>query len=294
MGNSIPNTLKIEKAEELEVKVFDAQGVEHDITDAFRSITGSTTPAAFTNEIELQAANTQIKIGFLATSKNMVFGLDPSVVNQLVALANTRLAGGIINVVSQHLSEQGAETEQCFIGEPETLVLGEDDIDAQAKAMTIEGKVTSLDLGAGWVDTGYIEIGVRPKASMNRRNAGIFLIALNSPTKTQVHLQDFTGGGRSGGVIEIPKDSDFQYKVTLTPSDSIGGTAELEVWVGGVSQGTATLAYGYESTWEENVPGSLAEDYSVSRLFYSIIADRRGVADVTYSAEVGEVIARAE
>ena len=294
MGNNIPNTLKIEKDDGLEVKVFDAQGVEHDITDAFRSIVGSTTPAAFTNAIELQSANTKVTIDFQAISKSMVFGIDTSVVNQLVALENTRLAGGIISVISQHLCELGAETEECFNGEPETLVLGEDTLNAQVKAIVIEGEVKSLDLGAGWVDTAYIEIGVRPKATMNKRNAGIFLIALNSPTKTQVHLQDFTGGGRSGGVIEIPKNSDFQYKITLTPDDSIGGTAELEVWVGGESQGTATLPYGYASTWEENVEGALDEDFSLARLFYSIIADRRGVGGVTYTAEVGEVVARAD
>ena len=84
MGN---NTLVIEKGEELEVKVIDGDGVEHDITAAFRSIAGSTTPAAVTNSITLQDADTNIAIDFQATSKSMEFGLDPSVVKQLVALA---------------------------------------------------------------------------------------------------------------------------------------------------------------------------------------------------------------
>ena len=57
---------RIEKnAQGLEVKVHDGDGVEHDITAAFRSITGSTSPA---------------------TGK-MTFGLDPSMVKRLVALA---------------------------------------------------------------------------------------------------------------------------------------------------------------------------------------------------------------
>lgn len=81
------NKLTIEKNVDLEVKVFDGDGVEHDITAAFRSITGSTSPGAVSNTVELQAANTNIAIAFIATDKDMVFGLDPSVVKQLVALA---------------------------------------------------------------------------------------------------------------------------------------------------------------------------------------------------------------
>ena len=80
------NILKIEKNEDLEVKVFDGEGVEHDITAAFRSITGSTTPAAVTNTVNAQDGNTGVAIDFQATSKNMEFGLDPSVVKQLIAL----------------------------------------------------------------------------------------------------------------------------------------------------------------------------------------------------------------
>ena len=81
------NKLTIEKNEGLEVKVHDAEGVEHDITTAFRSIMGSTSPAAVTNKLTLQAADTNIEIVFTATDKDMTFGLDPSVVKQLVALA---------------------------------------------------------------------------------------------------------------------------------------------------------------------------------------------------------------
>ena len=46
-----------------------------------------TTPAAVTNTVKAQSGNTDVLIDFQATSKNMEFGLDPSVVKQLVALA---------------------------------------------------------------------------------------------------------------------------------------------------------------------------------------------------------------
>jgi len=81
------NKLVIEKNDEgLEVKVYDGEGAAHDITAAFRSIAGSTTPAAVTNQVKAQSGNTDVAIDFTATSKNMEFGLDPSVVKQLVAL----------------------------------------------------------------------------------------------------------------------------------------------------------------------------------------------------------------
>jgi len=80
------NKLVIERNEALEVKVYDGDGVAHDITPAFRSIAGSTTPAAMTNQVKAQNGNTDVSIDFTATSKNMEFGLDPTVVKQLVAL----------------------------------------------------------------------------------------------------------------------------------------------------------------------------------------------------------------
>ena len=80
------NKLVIEKNEGLEVKVYDGDGVAHVITPAFRSIAGSTTPAAVANIIKAQSGDTAVSVDFVATSKNMEFGLDPSVVKQLVAL----------------------------------------------------------------------------------------------------------------------------------------------------------------------------------------------------------------
>ena len=81
-----PNTLVIEKNEGLEVKVIDGDGVSHDITPVFRSIAGSTTPASVTNQVKAQSGDTDVALDFVATSKNMEFGLDPTVVKQLVAL----------------------------------------------------------------------------------------------------------------------------------------------------------------------------------------------------------------
>lgn len=81
------NKLLIEKDAELEVKVFDGEGVEHDITAAFRSIAGTTSPSAVSNTVTMQDGSTSIEIGFTATDKEMIFGLDPAVVRQLVALA---------------------------------------------------------------------------------------------------------------------------------------------------------------------------------------------------------------
>ena len=80
------NKLVIEKNEALEVKVYDGDGVGHDITPAFRSIAGSTTPAAVANTITAQDGDTTVSLDFTATSKNMEFGLAPSVGKQLVAL----------------------------------------------------------------------------------------------------------------------------------------------------------------------------------------------------------------
>lgn len=118
------------------------------------------------------------------------------------------------------------------MSEPETLVLDDMPFDAQTAPVTLEGEVSALDLGNGWADTAYVEIGVRPESTKNERNAGVYLIAFNvGGVETRINLQDYSGNGQSGGVISIDKDSDFSYKMTLTPSGSTGGTATLEVWV---------------------------------------------------------------
>jgi len=81
------NKLVIEKNEQgLEVKVYDRDGVVHDITPAFRSITGTTTPAGVSHAVKAQSGDTDVSIDFKATSTNMEYGLDPTVVKQLIAL----------------------------------------------------------------------------------------------------------------------------------------------------------------------------------------------------------------
>jgi len=82
------NKLVIEKNEDLEVKVYDGDGVGHDITSVFRSISGTTSPSAVTNTVAAQSGGASISIDFKATSKEMEFGLDDAVVKQLVALAD--------------------------------------------------------------------------------------------------------------------------------------------------------------------------------------------------------------
>ena len=211
-----------------------------------------------------------------------------------VSANGTTFAGSTIEVTSQTPPSTEPLDEADFDAEPHTTVVDEVPFDAQTGPVIIEGEVSDLGLGAGWVDTAYLEIGLRPEATKDAsdRNAGVYLIAYTAyeGKGTEIHLQDYTGMGYSLGVINLPViNTGFRYKITLEPSVDFGGTATLEVWVGGASQGTATLAYGYASTWEENVAGELNEDFSNARLFYSIIADRRGVAGETYSATVGNI-----
>lgn len=207
------------------------------------------------------------------------------------AVIGFNLKGGSVNVISKHLCELGEENEEAFNGEPETLMLGNTFFDAQNSPVVIEGVISNLNLGTIWPDTAYIEIGIRPEATKNTKNAGIFLIAFAAGGGIiKFHLQDYTGGGRDGGIISIDSAgvNNYRYRIILTPSD-IGGTAKLEVWADEVSKGTATLRYGYASTWQEAVAGDFNEDFSHAYLFYSIIADRRGVAEETYTATVGDI-----
>ena len=83
------NELKVEKpvGGELSVKVVDGDGVSHDITAKFRSISGSTTPAQFSNSFQAQDDGTAVTINFNALGKELSFNLDAPTVRQLVALA---------------------------------------------------------------------------------------------------------------------------------------------------------------------------------------------------------------
>lgn len=85
------NQLKVEKQPEgeLEVTVIDGEGVTHDITEAFRQISGATTASGgFTNRIQVQDDVTAITIDFTALGKDMTFDLPEATVRQLVAVAS--------------------------------------------------------------------------------------------------------------------------------------------------------------------------------------------------------------
>ena len=86
------NQLKVEKQEgmDLEVTVIDGDGVSHDISQAFRRISGATTQAGqFTNNIQLQDDKTAVSIDFTALGKEMIFDIPAATVRQLVAVATS-------------------------------------------------------------------------------------------------------------------------------------------------------------------------------------------------------------
>jgi len=83
------NVLKIQKnGAATEVKIYDGDGVAHDITSKFRGITGSTTPAAVTNCFQGQADGTAVKVDFQALGKEMEFTLTAIAAKQICALAD--------------------------------------------------------------------------------------------------------------------------------------------------------------------------------------------------------------
>jgi len=200
------------------------------------------------------------------------------------------MAGGTIEVTSIELT---GTPEENFDDEPETLVLDDEVFDAQSKPVTITGTLSDLVLGAGWVDTAYVEIGVRPAATKDDRNSGVYMIFFaHLDGDYFVHLQDYTGHNNIEG-FHVAKDlAPFSYTITLTPTGDVGGTADLVLYDknGDEVERNEGIEYGYSSTWEENIPVEPAdEDFSEAYLFYSIIADRRGTAGITYSATVGDV-----
>lgn len=200
---------------------------------------------------------------------------------------------GVTSITPVVLDElDDLQKEAAFDAEPETLVLDDVAFDAQSGPVTIEGTISDLNLGAGWVDTAYVEIGVRPEATKGKRNAGIYMIFLSASADNYlVHLQDYTGHGNTLGFTVAKNLAPFTYKITLTPTDSTGGTADLVLYDKdrnevGTNEG---VAYGCSSTWVEAVPGEFNEDFSKAHLFYSIIADRRGTGGISYSATVGDI-----
>jgi len=150
--------------------------------------------------------------------------------------------GGSTITVNSLTDPYETQTEEAFDNEPHTTVVDDVVFDAQSSSqVVIEGAVSGLVLGAGWLDTVYVEIGLRPVETMNERNAGVYLIAYNAfeGAGTEIHLQDYTGMGYSLGVINLPAiNTGFRYKITLYPSGDTGGTATLEVWVDEDLKGT--------------------------------------------------------
>jgi len=210
------------------------------------------------------------------------------------------MPGNTVSVRS--VNTTGMTPQQAFEAEPETLVLDDHmavPFDAQTNTVTIEGNISALSLGLGWPDTAYVEIGVRPESTKYERNAGVYMIFFSKDNKTyEVHLQDYTGQRPDADqIITLKRGMEpYTYKITLTPDEigGIGGTATLEVWDNETGYGPVYLDYGYESTWEENVPGNFTEDFSDASLFFSIIADRRGVPYKTYRATVGDITTDSE
>ncbi len=81
-------TVIIEKeAAVITVTVFDAAGKKYNLTAQFRQITGTTTPSAFENQLQLQDDGAFFNFVFTAIAKRLVYTLEPSVIKQLVAMA---------------------------------------------------------------------------------------------------------------------------------------------------------------------------------------------------------------
>lgn len=202
------------------------------------------------------------------------------------------MKGNDIEVQSNHSCDQRSEDEDCFKSEPETLTVDDVAFDAQSNPVTIEGEISALTLGTGWPNTAYVEIGVRPEDTMYERNAGVYMIFFSEGDTFQAHLQDYTGQKTDGQIITAIEKAKgpYTYKITLTPNPNIGGNATLEIEDNeGTSYGPVTSKYGYASIWQESVAGERNEKFSNAHLFYSIIADRRGVAGETYKTKVGDV-----
>ncbi|MBA7602953.1 hypothetical protein ES703_10049 [subsurface metagenome] len=175
---------------------------------------------------------------------------------------------------------------------PQETVLDDVAFNAQSGLVTIEGTIFDLDVASGgWPDTAYLEIGVRPEATKEETNAGVYMIVFASSQSgiLAIHLQDY-GGQRPPcppwpAYIDTEKAKEgVRYKITLIPSSDFGGTAYLELWDADETYYEApSLEYGYSDA------NTLDEDFSTAHLFYSIMADATGVPDITYSATVGDI-----
>lgn len=205
----------------------------------------------------------------------------------------------LVSVVSAqefHAMEGSSVSVTSEVGAwPQETVLDDAIFDAQSGPVAIGGTIFDLYLASGgWPDTAYLEIGVRPEATKEVTNAGVYMIVLASQTEgiLAIHLQDY-GGQRPPcppwpAYIDAEKAKErIDYRIILVPyKDGLGGTAYLELWdVDGTRYEAPSLEYGY-STKGADIPD---EDLSTAHLFYSIMADATGKPDITYSATVGDI-----
>jgi len=177
-------------------------------------------------------------------------------------------------------------------------------IDAQNYGTVITGSISNLDLGTAWPDTAYLEIGLRPEATKEVTNAGIYMIvfASSNPDRLVFHMQDYTGH-RPGGFgsesicvyVDKEKAQRIDYKITLIPStDGKGGKAYFEIWDAEGSYydgGLEYVEYGY-STGEKADAKELDEDFSEAYVFYDFFCvpeEEGGVAGKEFTAFVGPI-----
>jgi len=199
---------------------------------------------------------------------------------------------------SQFLTMEGGSLSVTSVSGsyPEETVLDDVAFDAQSGLVTIEGAISDLYVASGaWPHVAYLEIGVRPEATKEETNAGVYMIVFGSSKAgiLAIHLQDY-GGQRPPCppwpvYIPVEKAERVDYKITLIPSGEFGGTAYLEMWdMDGKHYEAPSQEYGY-STKAMADSNTLDEDFSEARLFYSLMADGDGKPDITYSATIGDI-----
>ena len=181
---------------------------------------------------------------------------------------------------------------------PQETVLHDATFDAQNTPVSIEGSIFDLYVASGsWPDTAYLEIGVRPEATKEQTNAGVYMIVFASSQSgiLAIHLQDY--GGQRPPCPPWPAYMDAEkakegidYRIILVPhKDSLGGIAYLELWdVDGTHYEAPSQEYGYSSKAMADA-NTLDEDFSTAYLFYSIMGDAGGEPDITYSATVSDI-----
>lgn len=82
----LTNRISVEWSEEagLEAKVYDNDGVEHDITPIFQKMSGATGVGTLHSVIEVGSGTTGTKIEFRPESKELIFNTSAKVINQIL------------------------------------------------------------------------------------------------------------------------------------------------------------------------------------------------------------------